>query len=40
MNVNIWDANKAIQTLVRGGQRVDKTALRDPATPLESLTGR
>jgi hypothetical protein len=32
MNVNIWDVNDAIQALVRGGQRVDKNALRDPQT--------
>ena len=39
MNVNIWDATDAIQALVRAGQPVDKTALRDPDTPLESLAG-
>ena len=39
MNVNIWDVNDAIQALVRAGQQVDKDALRDPGTPLESLTG-
>jgi 3-phenylpropionate/trans-cinnamate dioxygenase ferredoxin reductase subunit len=37
MNVNIWDVNDAIQTLVRAATPVDKTALADPATPLESL---
>jgi 3-phenylpropionate/trans-cinnamate dioxygenase ferredoxin reductase subunit len=40
MNVNIWDVNDAIQALLRGGQRVDKNALRDPQTPLQSLAGR
>jgi 3-phenylpropionate/trans-cinnamate dioxygenase ferredoxin reductase component len=39
MNVNIWDVNPTIQALVRAGQPADKNALRDPATPLESLTG-
>jgi 3-phenylpropionate/trans-cinnamate dioxygenase ferredoxin reductase subunit len=40
MNVNVWDATDAIQALVRAGQPVDKTALRDPETPLESLAGQ
>ncbi len=39
MNVNVWDVNDAIQELVRGGQTVDKAALRDSDTPLESLAG-
>ena len=39
MNVNIWDVNDAIQTLVRGGQPVDKNSLRNPELPLESLAG-
>jgi 3-phenylpropionate/trans-cinnamate dioxygenase ferredoxin reductase component len=38
MNVNIWDVNDAIQGLVQAGQPVDKDALRDPGTPLESLS--
>jgi len=37
MNVNIWDVNDAIQDLVRAATPVDKAALGDPATPLESL---
>jgi 3-phenylpropionate/trans-cinnamate dioxygenase ferredoxin reductase component len=37
MNVNIWDVTDAIQSLIRTGQPVDKSALRDPETPLESL---
>ncbi len=37
MNVNVWDVNDAIQALVRAGQPVDKGALADPETPLESL---
>ena len=40
MNVNIWDATDAIQALVRIGRPVDKNALRDPETPLESLAGQ
>ena len=39
MNVNVWDVNDAIQGLVRAGQPVDKDALRDPESPLESLAG-
>jgi 3-phenylpropionate/trans-cinnamate dioxygenase ferredoxin reductase component len=31
MNVNTWDASDAIRALVRAGQPVDKTALRNPA---------
>jgi 3-phenylpropionate/trans-cinnamate dioxygenase ferredoxin reductase component len=38
MNVNVWDVNDAIQALVRSGRPVDTAALRDPDTPLESLT--
>jgi 3-phenylpropionate/trans-cinnamate dioxygenase ferredoxin reductase subunit len=37
MNVNVWDVSDAIQALVRSGQPVNKAALSDPATPLESL---
>jgi 3-phenylpropionate/trans-cinnamate dioxygenase ferredoxin reductase subunit len=40
MNVNLWDATDAVQALVRVGQPVDKNALRDPETPLESLVGQ
>ena len=39
MNVNIWDVTDAIQALVRARKPVDTRALRDPATPLDSLTG-
>jgi 3-phenylpropionate/trans-cinnamate dioxygenase ferredoxin reductase subunit len=38
MNVNVWDVSDAIQALVRSGRPVDTAALRDPDTPLESLT--
>ena len=40
MNVNVWDVNDAIQSLVRDGRPVDRDALQDPERPLESLTGR
>ncbi|HEY3483072.1 MAG TPA: FAD-dependent oxidoreductase [Streptomyces sp.] len=38
MNVNIWDVNDAIQSLVRSGRPVDRAALADPGTPLDQLT--
>jgi 3-phenylpropionate/trans-cinnamate dioxygenase ferredoxin reductase subunit len=37
MNVNVWDVNDAIQGLVRARQPVDKAALADPGTSLESV---
>jgi 3-phenylpropionate/trans-cinnamate dioxygenase ferredoxin reductase subunit len=37
MNVNIWDANKQIQRLVRSGEVVDKGKLADAEAPLETL---
>jgi 3-phenylpropionate/trans-cinnamate dioxygenase ferredoxin reductase component len=37
MNVNVWDVNDAIQALVRAGEPVDKAALADPGTPLDSV---
>jgi 3-phenylpropionate/trans-cinnamate dioxygenase ferredoxin reductase subunit len=37
MNVNVWDVNQHVQTLIRSQQPVDVGALRDPDTPLESL---
>jgi 3-phenylpropionate/trans-cinnamate dioxygenase ferredoxin reductase subunit len=37
MNVNVWDVNDAIQALVRARQPVDKAALADPGTSLDSL---
>jgi len=39
MNVNVWDVNDDIAALVRARKPVDKRALRDPETPLESLHG-
>ena len=37
MNVNVWDVQDAIQSLVRSADRVDIAALSDAATPLASL---
>ena len=37
MNVNVWDVNEHVQTLIRPRQAVDVAALTDPDTPLESL---
>jgi 3-phenylpropionate/trans-cinnamate dioxygenase ferredoxin reductase subunit len=37
MNVNVWDVNEHVQTLIRSRQAVDVAALTDPDTPLESL---
>ena len=35
MNVNIWDVNEQIQSLVRAGQPIDPARLADPAVPFE-----
>ena len=37
MNVNVWDVQKPIKALIRGGVRVDAERLVDTGTPLESL---
>jgi 3-phenylpropionate/trans-cinnamate dioxygenase ferredoxin reductase component len=37
MNVNVWDVNQHVQTLIRSRQQVDVDALSDADTPLESL---
>jgi len=37
MNVNVWDVTDAIQALVRSGRPVDKAALSDPGTSLDSV---
>ena len=37
MNVNVWKVNKAVQALIRSGDRVDPDRLADPAIPLQSL---
>lgn len=40
MNVNVWDVNEHIQTLIRSRQPIDAAALTDPETPLESLAAQ
>ena len=40
MNVNVWDVNEHVQALIRSRAVVDKSALSDPDTPLESLAGK
>ena len=37
MNVNVWDVNEHLQTLVRSGATVDADRLRDPDVPLDEL---
>ena len=37
MNVNVWDVNEHVQTLIRSRQEVDVAALRDEDTPLQAL---
>lgn len=37
MNVNVWDVNEAIMTLVRSGRRLDERRLADPEVPLAEL---
>jgi 3-phenylpropionate/trans-cinnamate dioxygenase ferredoxin reductase subunit len=37
MNVNVWDVNEHVQSLIRSRQRIDVAALRDSDVPLESL---
>ena len=37
MNVNVWDVNEHVQSLIRSRQPVTADALRDTDTPLESL---
>jgi 3-phenylpropionate/trans-cinnamate dioxygenase ferredoxin reductase component len=39
MNVNVWDVNDAIQTLIRSRAAVDDASLADPDVTLESLAG-
>jgi 3-phenylpropionate/trans-cinnamate dioxygenase ferredoxin reductase component len=39
MNVNVWDVNPHVQTIIRSRRQVDVAALTDPDTPLESLAG-
>jgi 3-phenylpropionate/trans-cinnamate dioxygenase ferredoxin reductase component len=40
INVNVWDVNEHVQSLIRSRAVVDKSALSDPDTPLESLAGK
>jgi len=37
MNVNVWDVNDKVQSLIRSGARIDPDRLRDPEVPLEDL---
>jgi 3-phenylpropionate/trans-cinnamate dioxygenase ferredoxin reductase component len=39
MNVNVWDVNEQVQSLIRSRRQVDVGALTDPDTPLEELSG-
>jgi 3-phenylpropionate/trans-cinnamate dioxygenase ferredoxin reductase subunit len=39
MNVNVWDVNEHVQTLIRSRREVDVAALCDTDTPLEQLAG-
>jgi 3-phenylpropionate/trans-cinnamate dioxygenase ferredoxin reductase component len=40
MNVNVWDVNEDVQTLIRSRQEINPAALRDQSTPLGELTNR
>ena len=37
MNVNVWDVNEHVRTLIQSQRVIDPAVLRDPDTPLESL---
>jgi 3-phenylpropionate/trans-cinnamate dioxygenase ferredoxin reductase subunit len=37
MNVNVWDVNEAVQTLIRRGTPVDKARLADVSVPLDAV---
>jgi hypothetical protein len=37
MNVNVWDVNEHVQALIRSRRPIDRAALTDTDTPLESL---
>jgi 3-phenylpropionate/trans-cinnamate dioxygenase ferredoxin reductase component len=39
MNVNVWDVNEHVQTLIRSRRAIDVADLTDPDTPLDSLVG-
>jgi len=34
INVNVWDVNSDIQSLIRSARQVDPTRLSDPAIPI------
>jgi hypothetical protein len=40
MNVNLWDVNEHVQTLIRSRQPIQASALSDLDTPLESLAAQ
>jgi hypothetical protein len=40
MNVNVWDVNEHVQSLIRSRQRIAVAALRDSDVPLESLVAQ
>jgi len=37
MNVNVWDVQDAIQSLIRSARPIDPTRLADPQIPLTDL---
>jgi len=37
MNVNVWEVNDALQSVIRAGGAVDEARLRDPDVPVEEL---
>jgi 3-phenylpropionate/trans-cinnamate dioxygenase ferredoxin reductase subunit len=37
MNLNVWDVNEQLQALIRSRKAVDKAALADPGSALDSL---
>jgi 3-phenylpropionate/trans-cinnamate dioxygenase ferredoxin reductase subunit len=37
MNVNVWDVNDDIQSLIRSARQVDPTGLANPEIPLPDL---
>ena len=37
MNVNVWDVNDKVQSLIRSRTSVDPARLADTAVPLEEL---
>jgi len=37
MNVNVWDVNDDIQSLIRSGREVDLSRLTDPDVPLAEV---